>query len=132
MSCALQPFREHSRAQDSHSTAHDWAPELGETPHRASRLVDALDEKEREATSIYSPSPGDPGVLALDSPPSDMFSLAFLLGHSHLWVTNSEFNWIRCAEVWEEGVIGRPRGSQLSWELGPEKNPCLFIYFFFC
>lgn len=30
------------------------------------------------------------------------------------------------AEVWEEGVTCRPRGSQLGWELGPGKIHVIF------
>lgn len=86
-------------------------------------LVYVLDKKgEREANSIYSLSPGDQGILSPNIPPSGISSLAFLLDHSVLWITNLDFKWVLCAEVWEEDVTCRPRESHLCWELDLEKS----------
>lgn len=85
-------------------------------------LVYVLDKKgEREANSFT------PHLLGTKEScvPTSHLQVFLLLPFSRtsvLWITNLDFKWVLCAEVWEEGVTCRPRESHLCWELDPEKS----------
>ena len=85
------------------------------------QLICVLDKREKEANSTYFPSPGDPGILSPNIPPSDMSFLAFLLDHSVLLITNSGLSGCY-VQRFGKRMSHRPIGSQLGWQPGPGKT----------